>query len=146
MAVRQGSARAARALLEDYGADVNATEPDGTTPLLVAAQNGDVTLATLLLDKGAGNLARPDGATPLRMACLVALQDKPTTMGLIHLLLEAIVHQTEASSMLRLQMAAEAVGHVISSLEVDRFDALHLLTHYVEAGPGLYEGLRRGCV
>jgi len=119
IAVREGNARAARVLLEDHGADINATEPDGTTPLLVAAQNGDVTLVTLLLEKGAGHLARPDGATPLRMACLVALQDKPTTMGLIHLLLEAVVLQTEASSTLHFQTAAEAVGRVISSLVVE---------------------------
>ena len=42
--------------------------------------------------------------------------------------------------------SAAVLAANISSLEVDRFDALHLLTHYVEAGPGLYEGLRRGCV
>ena len=65
-AARQGSAAAARALVEG-GADVNLVSPgDGATPLLVALINGHLDLAAMLLDKGADpNLVSQAGVSPL---------------------------------------------------------------------------------
>jgi uncharacterized protein len=40
-------------LLIDHGADLNAPSPNGTTPLMMAAQYGDVRNVYLLLDRGA---------------------------------------------------------------------------------------------
>lgn len=50
--VRTGDLTMARFLLEQ-GADVDETDPAGTTPLMVAARRGDGRLVTLLLDRGA---------------------------------------------------------------------------------------------
>lgn len=120
MAVRQGNGPAVTMLLERYGSEVvNAAEPDGTTPLLLAAQIGDLAMVQLLLGKGALHVARPDGATPLRMASLVALQDKPITMGLINILYGAIAEQTEPLVARRFQTSAEALDTVISLLTVE---------------------------
>lgn len=65
-AVRQGSARAAKALI-DAGADVNLVSPgDKASPLLTALINGHFDLGMTLLDKGADpNLASDAGVTPL---------------------------------------------------------------------------------
>jgi ankyrin repeat protein len=65
-AARQGSALAARALV-DGGADVNVLSPgDKATPLLVAIINGHFDLAGMLIDKGADpNLASDAGVSPL---------------------------------------------------------------------------------
>lgn len=65
-AARQGSATAARALV-DGGADVNAPSPgDQATPLLVAIINGHFDLAAMLIDRGAdANLASDAGVAPL---------------------------------------------------------------------------------
>ena len=65
-AVRQGSAGAARALV-DGGADVNLVSPgDQAPPLLVALINGHFDLASFLLDKGANpNLLSEAGVSPL---------------------------------------------------------------------------------
>ncbi|HTW63790.1 MAG TPA: ankyrin repeat domain-containing protein [Bryobacteraceae bacterium] len=51
-AARQGSLDAARALV-DAGANVNLTDPDGTTALLVAIMNGHYDTAAMLTEKGA---------------------------------------------------------------------------------------------
>jgi len=53
-------------LLLDRGADVSTAENDGTTPLIWATKNGHVTVARLLLDRGAD--AESDGKTPLILA------------------------------------------------------------------------------
>ena len=68
-AARQGSATAARALV-DGGADVNVLSPgDQATPLLVALINGHFDLAALLLEKGANpNLVSDAGVSPLYAA------------------------------------------------------------------------------
>jgi ankyrin repeat protein len=65
-AARQGSAAAARALV-DGGADVNVLSPgDQATPLLVALINGHFDLAAVLLEKGANpNLVSDAGVSPL---------------------------------------------------------------------------------
>jgi ankyrin repeat protein len=65
-AARQGSAAAARALV-DGGADVNAVSPgDKASPLLVAIINGHFDLAAMLIDKGADpNLTSDAGVSPL---------------------------------------------------------------------------------
>jgi ankyrin repeat protein len=65
-AARQGSATAARALV-DGGADVNVLSPgDQATPLLVALINGHFDLAALLIEKGANpNLVSDAGVSPV---------------------------------------------------------------------------------
>ena len=65
-AVRQGHADAVVALL-DGGADVNeVSETDKTTPLLLAAINGQFDIAMTLIQRGADpNLASTAGAAPL---------------------------------------------------------------------------------
>ena len=65
-AVRQGHADAVTALL-DGGANIDEpTTIDGTTPLLMAAINGQFDVAMLLVKRGANpNLASTAGATPL---------------------------------------------------------------------------------
>jgi len=51
------------------GADVNALNKDGVTPLMLAVGAGNANLVTYLLDKGANANARnKDGITPLRIA------------------------------------------------------------------------------
>jgi ankyrin repeat protein len=66
LAVREGFAETAMALIEG-GADVNLLTPaDKTSPLLLAAINGHFDLAKAMLAKGANpNLASDAGATPL---------------------------------------------------------------------------------
>ena len=68
-AARQGSAAAARALV-DGGADVNLVSPgDKATPLLVALINGHFDLAAFLLENGADpNLLSDAGVSPLYAA------------------------------------------------------------------------------
>lgn len=57
------------ALLLDGGADVNATQHGGFTPLQATAQNGDLAATELLLARGANPLARADeGQTALAFA------------------------------------------------------------------------------
>ena len=65
-AVRQGHTQAALALLAG-GADIDQPSAgDGTTPLLMAAVNGQFDLAAVLLERGAApNLASQAGTTPL---------------------------------------------------------------------------------
>ena len=64
-AVRQGHMEASTALLSG-GAEINVVTGDNTTPLLMAAINGQWDVAKLLLDLGADpNLSSDAGATPL---------------------------------------------------------------------------------
>lgn len=51
-AARQGSLQAARVLAES-GADLNMTEPDGTTPVIMALINAHYDLAAMLIEAGA---------------------------------------------------------------------------------------------
>jgi ankyrin repeat protein len=59
-AARQGAAHAASALIA-AGADLNAADPDGTTPVLLAIINAHYDVATVLVDAGA-DLTRADNA------------------------------------------------------------------------------------
>jgi ankyrin repeat protein len=71
-AIRNGNRRAAVELINS-GADVNATQPDGTTALHWAAYKVDNELALSLLAKGAkANVRNNFGATPLGEAVKVA--------------------------------------------------------------------------
>jgi len=69
-AARDGGADAARALI-DTGADVNATDPEGTTALIRAIQNSHYDTAAVLLDRGAD----PNIADIVGMAALYAAVD-----------------------------------------------------------------------
>jgi uncharacterized protein len=63
-----GSTEVAQLLL-DAGADVNAKQPGGFTPLHAAAQVGNEELVALLLERGADPAARlDDGRTPADLA------------------------------------------------------------------------------
>lgn len=77
-AARQGSFEAARALA-DAGADLNLTDPDGTTALVLAILNGHVDTAAMLAEKGAD----PNIADVTGMAALYAAVDI-STLGEIY--------------------------------------------------------------
>jgi ankyrin repeat protein len=67
-AAREGAVGAARALIEG-GANLNAVDPDGTTPLVRAVVNAHYDLAGFLIDKGADpNLADTSGMAALYAA------------------------------------------------------------------------------
>ncbi|KPP73038.1 ankyrin repeat domain-containing protein 27-like [Scleropages formosus] len=58
------------ASLPGGGLDVNSSNPDGVTPLHVAAQHGHASLVRLLAQRGAGvNARNSQSATPLHLAC-----------------------------------------------------------------------------
>ena len=77
-AARQGSLEAARALA-DSGADLNLTDPDGTTALVLAIFNGHFDTAGMLAEKGAD----PNIADSTGMAALYAAADM-STLGEIY--------------------------------------------------------------
>jgi uncharacterized protein len=69
-AAKTGDAAAVRSLL-DRQADVNALDPDGTTPLHWCVENGDLEIARLLLKAGArAEVSNRDGVTPLWLAAM----------------------------------------------------------------------------
>jgi len=78
-AAREGALEAAVALA-DSGADLNITDPDGTSALEFAVINGHFEVAKALIDKGADlNLADRAGMTPLYAA--VDMHTLPSTFG-----------------------------------------------------------------
>ena len=67
-AAREGAVDAARALAES-GANLDLTDPEGTTALIVAVINGHYDVAAVLVEKGANpNIADIKGMTPLYAA------------------------------------------------------------------------------
>lgn len=69
MASRQSDLEAARALL-DAGAEIDAADANGWTPLMHACKSGNAKLATLLMSNGAAIEGRQkSGMTPLMAAC-----------------------------------------------------------------------------
>lgn len=67
-AARQGAAEGIRALI-DAGADLNASDPDGTSALVIAIINAHYDAAALLIDAGASPAAADNaGMTPLYAA------------------------------------------------------------------------------
>lgn len=67
-AAREGAVDAARALAES-GANLDLTDPEGTTALIVAVINGHYDVAAVLMQKGANpNIADIKGMTPLYAA------------------------------------------------------------------------------
>jgi ankyrin repeat protein len=83
-ATKQGDGAALRTLLAQHP-DVNAADPDGTTPLHWAAQRNDVELVDLLIAAGAdAKAANRYGVTPLSVACTngnAAIVDKLLKAG-----------------------------------------------------------------
>ena len=81
-AVQKGDHNIVRELLRDH-ADVNETQPDGSTALILAADRNDLESANLLIRAGANvNVRNEYGATPLFAACAVG------NMAIVNLLLE----------------------------------------------------------
>jgi ankyrin repeat protein len=67
-AAREGAAAAVRALAES-GANLNLTDPEGTTALIIAVINGHWDVVSALIEKGADpNIADIKGMTPLYAA------------------------------------------------------------------------------
>ncbi len=79
LAARQGAMEGVRALIEG-GADVNLTDPDGTSALVMATVNVHYDVAALLLETGAD----PNVADASGMAALYAAVDMHTTGPLIN--------------------------------------------------------------
>ena len=68
-ACNSGQAEAARLLVEEYHADVNARRNDGMTMLHEALNSADMITAKMLIQHGADiNAQDPQGATPLHYA------------------------------------------------------------------------------
>jgi ankyrin repeat protein len=70
-AVKSGDRVAVQNLLKQQHANINAAEPDGSTPLLLAVEADDAATAILLLNAGANaNAANRNGVTPLWLAAM----------------------------------------------------------------------------
>ena len=77
-------------LLLDHGAQVEARDPEGSTPLLRAAAHGETGVVKLLLDRGA-DVAERDGTGQTALnaaACDCPIIDQPETLAVMKLLLE----------------------------------------------------------
>jgi ankyrin repeat protein len=77
-------------LLLDKGADIEARDPEGLTPLIKAAAYGRTGVAALLIERGAQIEARDagGGTALIEAACDCAVATMPDTFDVIQLLLE----------------------------------------------------------
>jgi uncharacterized protein len=115
-AVMQQDTARVRALLRSH-ADVNATQPDGSTALHWAAYRGDARTAAMLLAAGAHpNVAMDTGMTPLVLAC------ESGNAELVASLLRAgaDVNQTLTNGETPLMMAARTGSVSVLRLLIDR--------------------------
>ncbi|XP_014681997.1 PREDICTED: serine/threonine-protein phosphatase 6 regulatory ankyrin repeat subunit B-like [Priapulus caudatus] len=55
-------------MLLDHDADINGTDCVGATPLLIAVKTGSIEVSKLLLERGASQICKDDGTTPLHAA------------------------------------------------------------------------------
>jgi ankyrin repeat protein len=110
-AARQGSTGVAR-VLADKGANLNLTDPDGTSALIVAIINSHFDTAALLLAKGADpNLADSTGMTPLYATVDVntlgevygrpAHSEKPSDTSALDLMKLLIEHHANPNAQLK---------------------------------------------
>jgi uncharacterized protein len=144
---REGALDAARALI-DLGANVNAQDPDGMTPLLEAIVNMHLDYAAALLDKGANpNIADSSGMTPLYAAVDMHTpawersrpdpkeNDRLDCLGLMRVLLDhgANVNAALKGRLLQRYHAggsgglAEGTTPLIRAAKYDNFDMARLL-------------------
>lgn len=96
-AARQNAIDAARALAEAH-ADLNQTDPDGTTALVFAIINAHFDLAAMLLDKGAD----PNIADETGMAALYAAVDMHTLGPMISRPAPKLVDKLDAADLVKL--------------------------------------------
>jgi ankyrin repeat protein len=110
-AARQGSTGVAR-VLADKGANLNLTDPDGTSALIFAIINSHFDTAALLLARGADpNLADSTGMTPLYATVDVntlgevygrpAHPEKPSDTGALDLMKLLIEHHANPNAQLK---------------------------------------------
>jgi ankyrin repeat protein len=99
-AARQNALGAARALAEK-GADLNLTDPDGTTALVFAIINAHFDLAAMLLDKGAD----PNIADDTGMAALYAAVDMHTLGPMISRPAPKLVDEVDAADLTKRLLA-----------------------------------------
>src|SRR5215471_5361244 len=99
-AARQNALGAARALAEK-GADLNLTDPDGTTALVFAIINAHFDLAVMLLDKGAD----PNIADDTGMAALYAAVDMHTLGPMISRPAPKLVDELDAADLVKSLLA-----------------------------------------
>jgi ankyrin repeat protein len=102
-AARQNAADAARALA-DAGADLNLTDPDGTTALVLAIINAHFDLAAMLLDKGAD----PNITDETGMSALYAAADMHTLGPMISRPAPKLVDQLDAADLVKRLLAHRA--------------------------------------
>jgi len=103
-AARQNATEAARVLADGVSgttADINLTDPDGTTALVFAIINAHFDLAAMLLDKGAD----PNVADETGMAALYAAVDMHTLGPMISRPAPKLVDKLDAADLVKLLLA-----------------------------------------
>jgi uncharacterized protein len=109
-AAREGAVDGARALA-DAGADLNLTDPDGTSALVFAIINGHFDVAAMLLDKGADpNLADSTG-----MAALYAAVDMHTLDTILSLPPQRVTGARDAVDLVKELLAHGADPNAVLS-------------------------------